>query len=383
MERVELACSAWFQKINSIGARTMFLLDEHFGSLQKAYEAPEKVLRELLNSRQFAAVKAAKYSMKPMEYLEELENKGIRYVGVLDSVYPERLRNIPDPPYGLFVKGSLPDEAKPSVAIIGARACSEYGRKVSEQFATELAAYGVQIISGMARGIDSIGQKACLKAGGRTFAVLGNGVDICYPEELQGLYKEIQKNGGLISTYAPGTPPVSGNFPPRNRIISGLADVVLVVEARKKSGTLITVDMALEQGKEVGIIPGRITDSLSQGCHELIKQGATVIVDVEQLLEILKDVFSLQNFWQKDGSRKHKEKTSGIDIISRHDLSSEMESILQILVQNPAEYVEAEEIYSKLKEQGIVINFQTLMENLIDLELIDLCKSNKNRFTIR
>lgn len=377
MDRKELACSMWFQKINYIGARTMFSLNERFGSMTKAYEAPEKNLREVLNARQFSGYKAAKYRMEPVEYMEWVETLGISYVTFGAAKYPGKLKYIPDPPYGLFVKGRLPDEEKPSVAIIGARACSEYGKVVARDFAEKLAAYGVQVISGMARGIDSIGQGACLKAGGNTFAVLGNGVDICYPEEMAGLYSKIAEKGGLISTYAPGTPPVSSNFPPRNRIISGLADVVLVVEARKKSGTLITVDMALEQGKEVGIIPGRITDSLSQGCHELIKQGATVIVDVEQLLEILQHSFKLQASVNKGNSSKY----NVID--NRTDITEHMKSILEVLMEDPAEPMGAEQIYKKWLERGNQGTFQVVMEGLLDLELLDLCKSNKNCFLIR
>lgn len=377
MNREELACSMWFQKIHYIGARTMFVLKERFGSLAAAYGAPERALREVLNAKQFSGYKAAIYRMEPLKYMEWVESLGIGYVFYGENAYPKKLKYIPDPPYGIFVKGHLPDEERPSVAIIGARACSEYGKIVAKEFAGKLAYYGVQIISGMARGIDSVSQGACLCAGGQTFAVLGNGVDVCYPEELCELYNQIGKNGGLLSTYAPGTPPVSANFPPRNRIISGLADVVLVVEARKKSGTLITVDMALEQGREVGIIPGRITDSLSQGCHDLIKQGATVIVDVEQLLEILEHSFKLQSLANKESSNKYNVKEN------RFDITNHMKSILEVLMEERAEPMSAEKIYQKWLAQGNEGSFQSVMEGLLDLELLDLCKSNKNSFIIR
>jgi DNA processing protein len=236
----------------------------------------------------------------------------------------------------------------------------------------------------MARGIDSISQKSCLEAGGRTFAVLGSGVDVCYPGELTGLYHDIQNHGGLISTYAPGMPPVAGNFPPRNRIISGLADAVLLVEARRKSGTLITVDMALEQGREVAVVPGRITDSLSQGCHDLIKQGATVIVEVEQLLELLDHSHKLQslaqNFSQKETDVWHKRNGDGIDINSRQELEAGLKGIFEVLDRDPTE---PEILFTRWKEQGNDGSFQIFMEGLMDLELLDLCKSEKNRFSIR
>ncbi len=383
MDRTEQAYSAWFQKINYIGAKTMFALKHHFGSMKEAYEASGEQIAQILNNRQKEALQLEKQGAKPRQYLANIEKQGIRYIDFYDEIYPDRLKRIPDPPYGLFVKGSLPEAGKPSVAIIGARACSEYGRQVAEAFSMELAAYDVQIISGMARGIDSISQKACIRAGGHTFAVLGNGVDICYPEELQGLYQDIQTCGGLISTYAPGMPPVSQNFPPRNRIISGLADVILVIESRKKSGTLITVDMALEQGKEVAVVPGRITDRLSEGCHQLIKQGANVVMDTEQLMELLMDTFSLQNHLQKTASIEHNREEKWIHIINRQDLNEAMKEILKILSERPTDYMTAEDIFVSMKEKGSQISFQELMENMLDLELMDLCKSNKNRFIIR
>lgn len=384
MDRAELACSAWFHKIDQIGAVTLFRLKEHFGSMRSAYEGQEGVLREVLNARQYTAFKAARYAGNPIKYLDKVESMGIRYVPFSDEVYPSKLRQIPDPPFGLFVKGSLPDESSPGIAMVGARACSEYGKKVAKNFAAELAAYGIQVISGMARGIDSISQQACLESGGRTFAVLGSGVDVCYPGELTGLYGEIQKHGGVLSSYPPGMPPVSSNFPPRNRIISGLADVVLVVEARRKSGTLITVDMALEQGREVAVIPGRVTDSLSQGCHDLIKQGANIVVDVEQLLELLADVRKLHHFSgnisQNKAGHSHKAEEKRIDIISGQMLDEKLRSIWKVLGHEPEE---PEVLYTKWKNGTQTGNFQMFMEGLMDLELMDLCKSDKNRFSIR
>lgn len=384
MDRAELACSAWFHKISQIGSGTMFRLREHFGSMQGAYEGQEGRMREVLNARQYTAYKAARYAQEPIEYLEKVENMGIRYVPFQDEVYPRKLRCIPDPPFGLFVKGNLPDEGRPSIAMVGARACSEYGKTVARSFAGELAAYGVQVVSGMARGIDSISQQACLKAGGHTFAVLGSGVDVCYPGELKQLYTEIQRRGGIISSYAPGMPPAAANFPPRNRIISGLADVVLVIEARRKSGTLITVDMALEQGREVAVVPGRITDSLSQGCHDLLRQGATAIAEVGQLLELLAESYNLQqpsgNFIEKGSGGRYKIEDSRIHISNGQEPDKKLMSILKVLDHNPAE---PELLYTRWRECQNIGSFQSFMEGLMDLELLDLCKSEKNRFSIR
>ncbi len=222
------------------------------------------------------------------EEYRRLSENGISYVNHTDSDFPEKLRHIPSPPYALFVKGSLPDPARPSVAIVGARQCSEYGRFAAEMFGRGLAREGVQIISGMAWGIDGISQNAALDAPGHSFAVLGCGVDIIYPVKNRPLYMRLCEGGnGVISEYAPKTAAVARGFPPRNRIISGLCDVLIVVEARAKSGTLITVDMAIEQGRTVMVVPGRITDTLSAGCLNLLYQGAIAATSIASVTEQL------------------------------------------------------------------------------------------------
>lgn len=210
-----------------------------------------------------------------------------RKILLTDREYPRRLLEIPQAPKQLYVRGKLPEEGVPSVAVIGARDCSYYGQEVAKRLGRLFGENGIQVISGMARGIDGIGQQAALQAGGSSFAVLGCGADICYPRQNQDLYDRRCKQGGVISEYEWGTPPRAGYFPPRNRIVSGLADAVIVVEARKKSGTLITVDMALEQGKEVYAVPGRLLDDLSSGCNYLIKNGAGILLDMEEFMEEL------------------------------------------------------------------------------------------------
>lgn len=211
----------------------------------------------------------------------------IKYYKIDDTGYPERLKNIPGAPRGLYVLGRLPEENRLSVAVVGARDCSEYGRFVAKELGAALGSSGITVISGMARGIDGISQEAALDVGGRSFGVLGSGVDICYPKENRELYERLKDCGGLLSEYAPGVPACANHFPPRNRIVSGLADVVVVVEARVKSGTLITVDMALEQGREVYVVPGRMTDRLSDGCNRLIKQGAGILLSIEDFIREL------------------------------------------------------------------------------------------------
>ncbi len=197
------------------------------------------------------------------------------------------MRKISSQPYALYYKGTLPDENKKAVSIVGARSCTAYGRQMAEEFARVLAEQEIQIISGMALGIDGAGQKGALEAGGNSFAVLGCGVDICYPREHFSLYQNLETQGGILSEFPIGTEPLKQHFPARNRIISGLSDAVLVIEAKEKSGSLITADMALEQGKDVYALPGPITSALSKGCHGLIKQGAGILISPKELLEDL------------------------------------------------------------------------------------------------
>ncbi len=216
-----------------------------------------------------------------------MRERGIFLVTEDEPQFPERLSRIPDKPYALYFAGRLPQAEKRAVAVIGARECTAYGRYMAEQFGAAFAKAGIQVISGMARGIDGIGQTAALKEGGYSLGVLGCGVDICYPGENRELYETLLAAGGICSEYPTGTEPRAVLFPPRNRIISGLCDAVLVVEAREKSGTLITVDMALEQGREVYALPGRATDPLSGGCNRLIRQGAGLASSPEEVLEEL------------------------------------------------------------------------------------------------
>ncbi len=216
-----------------------------------------------------------------------MRERGIFLVTEDEPQFPERLSRIPDKPYALYFAGRLPQAEKRAVAVIGARECTAYGRYMAEQFGAAFAKAGIQVISGMARGIDGIGQTAALKEGGYSLGGLGCGVDICYPGENRELYETLLAAGGICSEYPPGTEPRAVLFPPRNRIISGLCDAVLVVEAREKSGTLITVDMALEQGREVYALPGRATDPLSGGCNRLIRQGAGLASSPEEVLEEL------------------------------------------------------------------------------------------------
>ncbi len=233
----------------------------------------------------------------------ELIKREINYLTREDDGFPERLKRIPSSPKGIYYMGELPDENVPSVAIIGARNCSGYGRQMAREFALEIAGAGIQVISGMAMGVDGIAQNAALSAGGRSFAVLGGGVDICYPAENAKLYERLLDNGAVISEYAPGTPTIGRNFASRNRIISGLSDAVLVIEARQRSGTLITVGFALDQGKDVYALPGRVNDSLSLGCNELIKDGAYPLIRPYDFVCEFMDRYAMLR--SEDGNEPH------------------------------------------------------------------------------
>ena len=220
--------------------------------------------------------------------MEEKPEEKILRISSKSAEYPEKLNNYPKMPEILFVKGRLPDRKKPSIAIVGARACSTYGRIQAFRYAKVLSSAGVQIISGMAYGIDAEAHKGALEGGTATYAVLAGGVDICYPAGNKALYERIlREGGGIISEQPPGMRARNYFFPARKRIISGLADMVLIVEAREKSGSLITAQWALDQGKTVYAIPGPVNEELSIGCHKLIYDGAGIAYSPEILLREL------------------------------------------------------------------------------------------------
>ena len=226
-------------------------------------------------------------------YLRELTSRGFRFLARSDRRFPPLLRAIHDPPAGLFLRGGAEPEllARPAVAIVGARACSAYGASVSRMLGRELVSAGLVVVSGMARGVDGEAHRGALEATGPTVAVLGCGVDRDYPAAHARLAGEIALSGLVVSEYAPGVEPAPWRFPARNRIVSGLAAVTVVVEAREGSGALITADFALEEGREVLVVPGEITSTLSAGSNALLRLGATPLTRTEDVLEL----FGLQS----------------------------------------------------------------------------------------
>ena len=265
----------------------LWRLVKQFGTPKGVFEAKEEKLKESFpgSPAGIARILKGRRDWDFEREREQLMRKGIVFVSCDHPDYPKRLRSLSQGPGGLYVRGKLPEDTSPSIAIVGARSCSAYGRNAALWFGRELSRAGVQVISGMALGIDGFSHQGALLGGNKTFGVLGGGVDICYPESHRELYMRLEKEGGLLSESPPGTRPLRHLFPLRNRIISGLSDAVLIIEAKEKSGSLITADLALEQGRDVYAVPGRLADSLSVGCNRLISQGAGIALSPEQILE--------------------------------------------------------------------------------------------------
>ncbi len=274
--------------VPGLGAVSVRRLKEYFGTYKAVWKCNENMLLKsgiVTEKRAKGFVEKRKMEDELRRSYEQLEMKGIRYITHFEADYPERLIPHRDSPAGLFVKGEIPDDHVPTVAIVGARNCTEYGKQAADYLAYELAKHDIQILSGLALGVDRAAHEGCLRASGKTFAVMGCGVNICYPRENYHLFHTIEESGGVISEFVPGTAPAAMNFPMRNRIISALSDAVIIVEARDKSGSLITGDLALEQGKEVFALPGRINDPLSAGCNRLLQMGAAVCLGPKDVLE--------------------------------------------------------------------------------------------------
>lgn len=277
----------WFAGLYKIPAAKKIALVKEADE-KELYEMSEGELLQLCHFYDvdsFPILESRQKGKHPEELYRKAKEAQIRLVTFRDREFPRKLKNINQMPYALYYRGQLPAD-QVSVAIVGARKCSEYGRCVAEQLGELLARHRVPVISGLAYGIDSAGHVGALRAGGATYGVLGCGPDVCYPTAVRDIYGKILKSGGgILSEYPPGTQPLPAFFPNRNRIISGLSDILVVVEARLRSGSLITADFAMEQGRDVYAVPGRISDVNSQGTNRLLYQGASVLDDMEKFLE--------------------------------------------------------------------------------------------------
>lgn len=278
----------WLQEATGLSRGTKQKMLDYFIVPEEIYFASEAQLKQF--SRRESGVEKFLASRKEsiiMNNYKKLIDSGVHFVHRESKEYPMRLKNIPDRPIGFYYKGRLPADDKKTIAIIGARDCTRYGSEMARFFGRELSKAGVQIISGLARGIDGMAHAGALEAGGYTMGILGCGIDRIYPEENYKLFMQMKQSGGILSESGLGQKPYAGLFPQRNRLIAGFADGILVVEAMEKSGTFITIDQGLEQGKEIFALPGRNIDVKSRGCNNLIKLGAHLVMEVSDILEII------------------------------------------------------------------------------------------------
>ena len=275
-----------FNLVRGIGAVRLRALISHFGSAEAAWKAAAEDLRDAgLGAKTIGRLLALRADIDVDLLWQRAESQGVRILTSEDDDYPPRLREIEQPPPVLFIRGDWRKEDELAVAVVGTRRMTAYGRQITEQLAGHLAANGITVISGLARGVDEVAHVAALAAGGRTAAVLGSGVDRIYPPENRALAAKIIASGALLTDYPLGTPPESSNFPPRNRIISGLSMATIVVEAGETSGALITAEFAAEQGRDVFAVPGSILAPQSKGTNKLIQSGALPLLSPDDVLQ--------------------------------------------------------------------------------------------------
>lgn len=276
-------------RVEGIGNLTYRTLIDEFNEPEAIFEAPLKRLEQIpgIGKKTSQAIKGFNEWIWVENEINLIEKHGVTFLALRHADFPKALLSIPDPPPYLYVKGTICREDENAIAIVGTRLPTPYGITVAEKISREMAGLGVTIVSGMARGIDSEAHRGAIAGKGRTIAVLGSGIDIAYPPENKKLYQDIILNGAVVSEFPIGTPPLAANFPQRNRIISGLARGVLVVEASLKSGSLITAGLALDYGRDVFALPGSVTSSKSKGTNKLIKDGAKLVEDAKDILEEL------------------------------------------------------------------------------------------------
>ena len=325
----------WVEGVGNVGFKALL---EAFGSPRKVFEAPLSMIKAVpgIGDKTAPQIKAFKDWKKVEKELECADSTGVSIVTSQDPLYPSQLLSTYDYPAFLYVKGHLKEDDV-NVAVVGSRTASTYGKFTTERLCRELVLRGITVISGLARGIDSAAHRGALSGKGRTIAVLGCGLDVVYPPENEKLFTEISLQGALISEFPFGTPPNAPNFPARNRIISGISLGVVVVEASEKSGSLITARIALEQGREVFAVPGSIDSSGSRGTNKLIKQGAKLIENVEDILEeILPQVTRAPKSVKPDQRQKQPDDHQKILTSSPDPVLKETEkTVWQVLSQIP------------------------------------------------
>ena len=289
MDRLEKAILCTIHLIPGLGNRSLWKILDEFGSFQNFFQADKKTLYTSFLKTEIIDKLLEKRKMSPEIVMEEYRSHDIEIVTWDESLYPQSLRNISNPPMILYYRGDIRVTEQICLAVVGSRAASVYGRNVARKLAREMAESGIVIVSGMARGIDSEAHRGALEAG-KTIAILGSGLNVIYPPENRKLFQEITASGIVISEFPLNNHPEPVNFPLRNRIISGLCRGVVVVEGKEKSGALITADFALEQGRDVFAVPGPINSKTSVGPNNLIKQGAILVTGIEDILEEYYDI---------------------------------------------------------------------------------------------
>ncbi|UCD83300.1 MAG: DNA-processing protein DprA [Deltaproteobacteria bacterium] len=340
-------------------------LIKHFQDAEKVFQASREELLKVPNMRakNAEAIRGFKDWERVKKEIELVEENQVKLLTWGDEDYPENLRNIYDPPSVLYIKGDILKEDNLAVAVVGSRNPTEYGRLATERIGRDLTRQGITVVSGMARGIDSSSHKGALSGGGRTIAVLGSGIDVIYPPENKGLYHEIAARGAVISEFPMGTHPDGVNFPARNRIISGLSLGVVIVEATLRSGSLITANCALEQGREVFAVPGNVSSPRSRGTNMLIKKGAKL---VEEARDVLEEILP-----QLGASRREREDEDEIP----PDLSEDERKIFDVLEKEPL-HIDRITVKSGLKaNQALAV--------LLNLELNGLIKQLAGKMFIR
>lgn len=350
--------------VPGIGPRRIKALFEKAGSAEEIFRMPLPVLSGILrlSPEAVSGIRSVRNSEEYAEELAYIEREGIRPVCYEDEDYPAQLRDIYDPPAVLYCRGKMLPEDANAVAIVGARKCSLYGIQMAEKLGSDLAERGITVISGMARGIDSAAHRGALKAGGRTIAVMGSGFRHIYPAGSEKFMRAISESGSVITEYPSQTMPSRSTFPRRNRIISGMSKGVVVVEAARKSGAMITVDLALEQGKEVFAVPGRADFHVSGGTNALIQGGAKLVMGVDDILEELGMI--VQEPRAKD---EHDTKTEH-DIKTERELGEEERGIIGILQ-------ERENAHIDILSGASGIDLARLPEILLKLEMKGLIKA--------
>lgn len=296
----------WFSNIPGLGYKSRSNLLHYFHTPESLWHLPESKIKDYITDSQLSAWLKSKNKDKILEDYHKLEREHVTFLSPEHALFPKKLKNIPWSPHGLYLKGKLPERNLPLLAIVGSRTPTEYGKSMTRYFASEASKAGIGIISGLASGIDTLSHQTALTYQQYTLGILGGGIDTIYPRDNFNLYYRMYAEGGVLSEYNLGVPNHPGLFPARNRLISGMADAVLIVEAAQKSGTLITADHALEQGKDIYVIPGRITDTMSKGCNNLIFQGAHPACNPQELCQDILDKYAIQSRFKS----AYKEKTT-------------------------------------------------------------------------